>query len=164
MKPHSFLSYACSLSSAEGEFQVIIISACVGLMVVVVIAICVCAYILKRTKNWYFPQIPNPRHSHLSRINEEAGTKIKLGQLLQTQEEVSCGNMDVEVIEKVSVLSTPPGSCTQLMEFNMYSDYQNQWCPPAHTLLTQGDTTMSMPQTAHHINEGGSEAIQRSEL
>ncbi|XP_073479547.1 interleukin-6 receptor subunit beta-like isoform X2 [Aquarana catesbeiana] len=153
-----------TLYYAEGEFQVIIISACVGLMVVVVIAICVCAYILKRTKNWYFPQIPNPRHSHLSRINEEAGTKIKLGQLLQTQEEVSCGNMDVEVIEKVSVLSTPPGSCTQLMEFNMYSDYQNQWCPPAHTLLTQGDTTMSMPQTAHHINEGGSEAIQRSEL
>ncbi|XP_077318779.1 interleukin-31 receptor subunit alpha-like [Lithobates pipiens] len=153
-----------TLYYAEGEFQVIIISACVGLMVVVVIAICVCAYILNRTKNWYFPKIPNPRHSHLSRIKEEAGTKIKLGQLLQTQEEVSCGNMDVEVIEKVPVLSTPTGSCTQLMEFNMYSDYQNQWCPPAQALLTQGDTTMSMPQTVHHINEGGSEAIQQSEL
>ncbi|XP_072272439.1 interleukin-6 receptor subunit beta-like [Pyxicephalus adspersus] len=131
---------------AEGEFQIIIISTCVGLVIIAVTVVSVCAYILNRTKNWYFPKIPTPHLSHLSSINEEPATKSKSFQLLQTQEDMSCGSMDLEVIEKVLVLSTPKDLCVKEIESNMYSDYQNQWCPSAQAPLTQ-DETMSVLET-----------------
>ncbi|XP_044148205.1 interleukin-12 receptor subunit beta-1-like [Bufo gargarizans] len=79
-----------TLSYDEAEFRIIIIVTCVGLIISAVVLVRGCAYTVHRAKNWYFPEIPNPKHSHTVKIREAAGTKNLLIQSSPSDEEESC--------------------------------------------------------------------------
>ncbi|XP_063769077.1 leukemia inhibitory factor receptor-like [Pseudophryne corroboree] len=104
-----------TLSYAEAEFQSIIISTCGGIIVTAVL-VSVCVYAIHRKKkNLYFPKIPNPKHSNVMRADEEAPTKVKLLELLQSHES-SCDSAGVEVIEQIPIVTLPQESCMQVRE------------------------------------------------
>ncbi|KAM3936682.1 uncharacterized protein RB166_019474 [Leptodactylus fuscus] len=62
-----------TLSYGEAELRIIITVTCAGLIICALILVKVCACTAHRAKNWYFQEIPNPKHSHIVRINEAVG-------------------------------------------------------------------------------------------
>ncbi|XP_069820804.1 interleukin-6 receptor subunit beta-like isoform X2 [Dendropsophus ebraccatus] len=90
-----------TLTYGEAELRTIIIFTCAGLIISAIILVRACAYTAPRAKNWYFPKIPNPKHSRTVRISEAAGTKTLLMQSSPFDEESSFDQLGVEVTQQV---------------------------------------------------------------
>ncbi|XP_056378402.1 uncharacterized protein LOC130274270 [Hyla sarda] len=95
-----------TLTYGEAELQTIIIVTCAGLILSAIILVRVCAYTVHRVKKRYFPKIPNPKHSHIVKMNEATGTKTLLMQSSPYDEEKSCSNhLGVEVTQQIELIS-----------------------------------------------------------
>ncbi|XP_068127889.1 leukemia inhibitory factor receptor-like isoform X2 [Hyperolius riggenbachi] len=144
-----------TLTHDEGEFQVILLSACVGLMIAAVIVVSVCAYTLHRTRKLYFPEIPNPKHSQLCQIVEEPGAKVRLFHLIQPhEEEANYVNSNLEVILEL----TDTSLLSEDRMTNKDSKYLDQCTPMAHVPPKQDYSSMKsmlnllrrLPHTVYH--------------
>ncbi|XP_053310444.1 protein sidekick-2-like [Spea bombifrons] len=86
----------------EGEFRMIVVLSCLGIIIIILLSASVCAFVLHRTKRWYFPKVPNPKHSNITKINEEISTK-SVPRLLAPQDEHDGDSAHFEVVEVSSM-------------------------------------------------------------
>ncbi|XP_073536320.1 interleukin-31 receptor subunit alpha-like [Phyllobates terribilis] len=90
-----------TLSYDEAELRIIIFFTCAGLVITAALLVRGFAYTVYRAKKWYFPEIPNPKHSHIFKINEAAGIKTLFMPSSSFDEEESCfDQLGVEVTQQ----------------------------------------------------------------
>ncbi|KAM4710232.1 interleukin-31 receptor subunit alpha-like [Discoglossus pictus] len=103
--PHVFKT----LKYDEKEFEIILIQTCIVIIIFVTISVGFCAYTFHRTKYWYFPKIPNPKHSNIVKMSGETTAMNSLmPSLLVSHEEGNCDTAQVEVTQEVKIV---PNQC-----------------------------------------------------
>ncbi|XP_071995698.1 leukemia inhibitory factor receptor-like [Engystomops pustulosus] len=88
----------------KAELQVILIVISIGLIISVIIVVRCCIYTLRRAKIMYYPEIPDPKHSHIGEFNIASGTKTMLMQISPSDEDESSKQLGVEVTPQTESL------------------------------------------------------------
>ncbi|XP_053555673.1 leukemia inhibitory factor receptor [Bombina bombina] len=103
---------------AQYEFETIVISTCIGIVFVVILAVTLCVYIFHRAREYYFPKIPNPKYSNIVKIHEEMTGKNELMPtlLLVSKEDFSGDTSHLEVTEEVQSVYVPLAESSEVSE------------------------------------------------
>ncbi|XP_075183477.1 interleukin-6 receptor subunit beta-like [Anomaloglossus baeobatrachus] len=151
-----------TLSYDGAELRIIIIVTCVGLVITVAILVRGFAYTAHRAKKWYFPEIPNPKHSHIFKINQAAGRKTLLMQLSPFDEEETCfEQLGVEVVTQQTGSLPAESSVQEINKHVLLKTSNHQKISHAYAAKVDDYTNMMsavkvfqrMPETSSYLQQ-----------